>query len=146
MSCLDENTLVALMERSLPRADLERVTAHLDKCADCRKLVSAMASWYPAEPWQRRTDPETVHVARRPPLAEGESGDDLTAVQAPKKGELGAGTRVDRYLLLRPIASGGMSVVFAAYDRERARRLAIKFPRPQLREPVDDARLLREAQ
>ena len=150
MSCLDENTLVALMERSLPRADLERVTAHLDKCANCRKLVSAMASWYPAEPWQRQTDPETVHVARRRPLSEGESGDDLTgdltAVQAPKKGELGAGTRVDRYLLLRPIASGGMSVVFAAYDPELDRRLAIKFLRAAVREPMDDARLLREAQ
>src|SRR5262245_45806394 len=105
MSCLDENTLVALMERSLPPADLQRVTAHLDKCANCRKLVSAMASWYPAEPWQRQTDPETVHVPRRLPPEDGEveTGDDLTAVQAPKKGELGAGTRVDRYLLLRPI-------------------------------------------
>src|SRR3954471_4623753 len=113
MSCLDENTLVALMERSLPRADLERVTAHLDKCANCRKLVSAMASWYPAEPWQRQTDPETVHVATRHDRPEPDAGDDRTAVRKPPPGELGPGTRVDRYLLLRPMASGGMSVVFA---------------------------------
>ncbi|HVE82792.1 MAG TPA: serine/threonine-protein kinase, partial [Myxococcales bacterium] len=146
MSCLDENTLVALLERSLPRDELERATAHLDKCANCRKLVSAMASWYAPEPWQQRTEPVKVAIAThfdRPPSQGGEAAPRARPAAA---GELGPGTRVDRYLLLRSIASGGMGVVFAAYDPELDRRLAIKFLRSQVREPIDDARLLREAQ
>src|SRR5262245_9906638 len=111
MSCLDENTLVALLERSLPPEEMERVTAPLDKCAACRKLVSAMASWYPVEPWQQQTDPETVHVAKAGRDLTGEEGTTTATTPQTQSGELGAGTRVGRYVLLRPLASGGMSVV-----------------------------------
>jgi tetratricopeptide (TPR) repeat protein/tRNA A-37 threonylcarbamoyl transferase component Bud32 len=160
MSCLDENTLVALLERTLSREDQDRVTAHLDRCQACRKLVSAMASWYPAEPAQDRTQPARAPrevgagagvLTARPERSSPPRGTPLpppvaTPGEQPKAGELGPGVRVDRYLLLRPIASGGMAVVYAAYDQELDRKLAIKFLRAEVRQPLDDARLLREAQ
>jgi ferredoxin-NADP reductase len=37
-SCLDENTLVGLLERTLSREDQERATAHLDRWADGERL------------------------------------------------------------------------------------------------------------
>ncbi|HWB81461.1 MAG TPA: serine/threonine-protein kinase, partial [Nannocystaceae bacterium] len=58
------------------------------------------------------------------------------------------GERFGRYVLLDPIGSGGMGMVYAAYDPELDRRVALKL----LRRSADDgsslgrARLLREAQ
>ncbi|MDQ3333704.1 MAG: serine/threonine protein kinase [Myxococcota bacterium] len=43
--------------------------------------------------------------------------------------ELPEGTRVDRYLVLSRIGAGGMGVVYAAYDPELDRRVALKLVR-----------------
>ncbi|ADO75511.1 serine/threonine-protein kinase [Stigmatella aurantiaca] len=59
------------------------------------------------------------------------------------------GTRVERYLILKPIGQGGMGVVYAAYDPELDRKVALKLLRPDKATPgVSDeaAGLLREAQ
>jgi tetratricopeptide (TPR) repeat protein len=60
------------------------------------------------------------------------------------------GGRIGRYVLLERIAEGGMGVVYAAYDSELDRKVAIKILRPLFvgsDEAVDvQARLLREAQ
>jgi serine/threonine protein kinase/tetratricopeptide (TPR) repeat protein len=68
--------------------------------------------------------------------------------QAP--GEKGGGTWIGRYALLHAIAEGGMGVVYAAYDSQLDRRVAIKVLRPTVAKGEDaaevEARLLREAQ
>jgi serine/threonine protein kinase/tetratricopeptide (TPR) repeat protein len=60
------------------------------------------------------------------------------------------GSRVGRYLVLERIGEGAMAVVYAAYDPELDRRVALKLirPRPQSGLPPEEARerLLREAQ
>ncbi|MFP2933066.1 serine/threonine-protein kinase, partial [Pyxidicoccus sp. 3LG] len=59
------------------------------------------------------------------------------------------GTRVERYLVLKPVGQGGIGVVYAAYDPELDRKVALKLLRPDKADPgVADgaAGLLREAQ
>jgi tetratricopeptide (TPR) repeat protein/tRNA A-37 threonylcarbamoyl transferase component Bud32 len=61
---------------------------------------------------------------------------------------LAQGTRVERYILLKPVGQGGMGVVYAAYDPDLDRKVALKLLLPQRLEedgPGGRAGLLREA-
>jgi len=97
----------------------------------------------------------------RPPL-----GDDATLIASPselRRASLDAAvtgvrrhtpshetpTRIGRYLVIERLGEGGMGVVFAAYDPQLDRKVAIKLVRPAYTETSGDeaqARLLREAQ
>ncbi len=66
-----------------------------------------------------------------------------------REGGLGRGDVVDRYVILTAIGQGGMGVVFAAYDPELDRKVALKLLLPAAQaDGHGDARtrLLREAQ
>nr|WP_255216042.1 tetratricopeptide repeat protein [Pseudenhygromyxa sp. WMMC2535] len=58
----------------------------------------------------------------------------------------GRGRCVGRYVLLRRLGAGGMGVVWAAWDPELDREVAIKLLRPRMTGEKARARLLREAQ
>jgi tetratricopeptide (TPR) repeat protein/predicted Ser/Thr protein kinase len=73
-------------------------------------------------------------------------GDD-TEPQAPSRDapRLPRGTSIDRYVVIDELGAGGMGVVYAAYDPELDRRVAIKLLRPSLL-GEGRPRLVREAQ
>jgi tetratricopeptide (TPR) repeat protein len=54
--------------------------------------------------------------------------------------------RVGRFVLLERLGAGGMGVVYAAYDEQLERKVAIKLVRSRRGAPATDPSLLREAQ
>ncbi|HEX8796649.1 MAG TPA: serine/threonine-protein kinase [Polyangiaceae bacterium] len=56
------------------------------------------------------------------------------------------GARIGRYVVIGHLGAGGMGSVYAAYDAQLERRVAIKVLRPSARGTGAHARLLREAQ
>ncbi|MBK8235994.1 MAG: serine/threonine protein kinase [Deltaproteobacteria bacterium] len=69
---------------------------------------------------------------------------------APARREVERGSTFGRYVVIEPIGRGGMSVVYAAYDPELDRKVALKVLRTSTERPDalarERSRLLREAQ
>lgn len=139
--CLDESTFMDLLMGTLPPERATQVDEHLDACVSCRRMVSeALKVHAPdAPPDTTCTHASTVVVTSRggplPPRG----------MDAP----LPRGTAVGRYLVLERLGTGGMGVVYAAYDPELDRRIALKLLRSKaLGLDADKARahLLHEAQ
>ena len=74
-----------------------------------------------------------------------------TATPTPPAPPLGRGSRLGRYVILEVLGRGAMATVYAAYDPELDRNVAVKLLRPRAPSPTrsdDDgsARLMREGQ
>ena len=132
MGCLDEQTVVAFVGGGLTGEALAAVERHLLACADCTTLV-ALAAPAPGAAGASRTH------SHRPGRHRG----------AARRAEpAGPGSAVGRYRLLHLVGRGGMGEVYAAYDPELDRKVAIKLLRARHLSPTrsNAARLLREAQ
>ena len=130
---LDDNVASEFVCGSLPAAALHKVEGHLAGCRDCRTLVAALAADSAND-----SNAATMQHERVSPSQ---------AVQRPTR-PLTIGDRVGRYLVLTTLGSGGMGVVFAAYDPHLDRKVALKLLRTGTRYNTKDARtrLRREAQ
>jgi tetratricopeptide (TPR) repeat protein len=133
-SCLDDETIAAAVEHGLGRR-VEGIEAHLADCSFCRGRLTALA----------RDDDSEVGYASL-------VGDDTGPGAAPPSGRcdtgmLSPGATIGRYIILFRIGSGGMGVVYTAYDPELDRRIAIKVIRHDLggKDGEGDDRLRREA-
>ncbi|MCR9163671.1 MAG: protein kinase domain-containing protein [Nannocystaceae bacterium] len=111
--CLDEVTVLAVLDGSLSTEASAQIEEHLDLCDACREFVAEVA---------RTTDAPQESVADR--FAPGES--------------------CDRYLILHQVGAGGMGVVYAAWDHELDRKVALKVVAPGA-DARAQARLVREA-
>jgi len=130
---LDDNAASEFVSGSLPPSLLGKVEGHLAACRECRALVAALA----ADPGEDSNAATFRHER-------------LTASQVAElpARKLSVGDRVDRYLVLAPLGAGGMGVVFAAWDPQLGRKIALKLLRSGLPVSSKDARarLRREAQ
>ena len=133
MECLDDNAVSEFVSGTLAASALTRVEGHLAGCRDCRALVAAMAADAAAD-----SNIETVPHEKLSPSQ---------VTHLPKK-TYSVGDRVGRYLVLSTLGTGGMGVVFAAYDPQLDRKVALKLLRSGLQITTTDAqkRLRREAQ
>ena len=81
--------------------------------------------------WDEVTDPSLVGAPVAPQITEDDDAEK---------------PRVGRYTVLRKLGSGGMGVVYAAFDESLDRKVAIKVLRDRTSDPEGQGRLLREAQ
>ena len=122
MQCLGENTILQLVQGRMggeERADYDR---HLDECADCRRAVAETAKYI----YHDGSKVETLPRATSTPLV--------------------AGDLIGRYVLERELGAGGMGIVYAAFDPQLNRKIALKLLRAGPEDATQQARLLREAQ
>jgi len=147
VACLDDNTAVEFATGEMPPGATARVESHLATCRDCRTLVAALAP-APGEPDSDLATPMRPARGKR-------GGRDLALASTEGHGKRGSaepviavGDTIGRYVVLRRIGAGGMGVVFAAYDPQLDRRVALKLLRTGmgLGEGEAKARLVREAQ
>ncbi len=126
--CLDESTVVALLDGALAGPSLDAVHSHVDGCASCRQLLAQVGR--AASP---SGSPSPFPSPSTSPLA-----------------GLGPGAHLGRYVILERVGTGGMGHVYAAYDPELHRKVAVKVLRPERLGALDwveaSARLQREAQ
>ena len=102
MACPDPTELACFALRTLGEPALTAVQAHVDACAPCRAASSAL-----------------VTVSR------GEVGPDELA----DRPSVAAGDQVGRFVVLRELGEGAASVVYAAYDPDLDRNVALKLLR-----------------
>jgi tRNA A-37 threonylcarbamoyl transferase component Bud32/tetratricopeptide (TPR) repeat protein len=128
MSCPDINVLQDYLEGRASDESRRTIRLHVEACADCRELVLDLA------PSRRGLDSTTAM-----PHA-GSSGASVPV-----------GATIGRYVVLARIGEGGMGVVYAAYDPDLDRKVALKLIRGGTAHRDDEvghqlqARLLREA-
>lgn len=106
-ACLDADTAASYAEHRLPPDEMRGVDRHIDGCASCRELVSAVAMVL----WSQSSQPGPADAA---PAVEG---------------ILPRGTRVGPFEVERPLEAGGMGLVYSAHDSRLARQVALKCVR-----------------
>jgi serine/threonine protein kinase len=135
--CIDDNLAVDFASGSLSGPQAVTVERHLASCRDCRTLVATLA---PAPGERENSDLATA--PRKNGRGTGPRSDRTT------EPVVALGDQIGRYGVLRRLGAGGMGVVFAAYDPQLDRKIALKLLRTGigLGEREAHARLVREAQ
>jgi hypothetical protein len=129
MACPETETLQAFVEARLDSSSREEVITHVDGCPICRSVLVD---------WARGCSRDDTGLGESP------AGEPASVL------DLQRGTKLDHFVVLEPLGSGGMGMVVSAYDPDLDRKVAIKLMRPDGPGSSDAgerrARLVREAQ
>jgi eukaryotic-like serine/threonine-protein kinase len=135
--CPSDDALAALIAGNLDPEEIRRIHAHAESCGSCRRALVELALHEDGVTERSGVSASSGPEAARVPVASSTT-------------PLGSGDAVGRYHILDHVASGGMGSVYAAYDPELDRRVALKVIRIKSSSGADrddlPVRLLREAQ
>ncbi|MCR9164260.1 MAG: protein kinase domain-containing protein [Nannocystaceae bacterium] len=136
--CPDEEQISAYVARGLDPAAHERVEHHIDGCEACSLLVADLVRIYSDDSGAR-----SVMSSGSMTRTEGEAPEPKHEPEL-----LQPGSAIGRYRTLECVGIGGMGVVYAAYDPQLDRRVALKLliDGEGSNSERKRARLLREAQ
>jgi|GEM_PF-3112632 len=121
--CLTEMQIVQFLKGTLSNQDFEQVESHLDACATCRKLWFRMYGQSLGLEHTLQLLPQSAHTRTLSP-----------------------GEQVGRFKILEKIGQGGVGIVYAAYDPNLDRRVAIKILKRPRQDSAVSEKLLKEAQ
>jgi tetratricopeptide (TPR) repeat protein len=147
VSCLEENTVLAFVEARLPPDSRAAVEANTRGCSRCYAFVAVVAADLPdlarTAVTERAGPTQPGQTAAKARIGLADAGR-LFSAREP----LSPGTSVARYTVLRLVGRGGMGEVYAAYDPELDRQVALKLIHAEAaaRDGRARDRLLREAQ
>jgi tetratricopeptide (TPR) repeat protein len=111
LGCPDEATILAFFEGRLAPARIAEIEGHLGTCTPCVELVVAAGAV----------------LGRDSQLAGGASAAASAAAAPGAHTPFARGASVGRYVVLALVGRGGMGDVYAAYDPELDRKVALKL-------------------
>ncbi|HWB81551.1 MAG TPA: protein kinase, partial [Nannocystaceae bacterium] len=133
--CIAPDDVVALLAGELDEAATAALDAHVDACQQCLELLAAVVR-----------SPALVAAATHGSASMSSALEEPTSAVANVLARVHPGERIARYVVREEVGHGGMGVVYAAWDPELDRRVAIKLLRARVRGSAQArARLLREA-
>ena len=106
MTCPDQQRWVAFLRGGVAAVELDNLDRHLDECGSCRQLLTASG---------------------RTSLVRSADGRGAPEPQTPSDAPLQRGDRVGRYVVIDRVGAGAMGAVYAAYDPELDRKVALKL-------------------
>ncbi len=129
MNCVDDNTLALFFQGRLSPERMAQVESHVDRCADCTLLLVYFGRSFGQDDQRVDSPYRSMPDVEEPALPS-------------------VGSQLGRFAIVHRVASGGMGVVFTAFDPVLNRRVAIKLVRQDASGSDPEAqrrRVMREA-